>query len=414
MDFGSFWGAFLGILGILGIIAVAIIVIVIISDLLISLIDGRDGLIIRSRKKTTHVEEDYTVNYTTRSSTTQYDEPVQERITSYDDELARREEQELKGNVYEDFKSYEEETIVEDTFSFNNVKEVPVAENVVSANAYEAQIREINKKAIDAPVDEDAAENEFLALLTQRASTVDETLVEDIDDEVEEIEDDLSDLFEEEEEKHEVTNTDDMMQKLQEQIDELKKQLDDQRKENNDLKEQAKFEREELERMRTESSQTMVEIVSKDGVIYIESLTDLEARLALLEQRLKMNEKAWRLNKKEYIPLFKVRKTLENDKKKLRRKEAIVAKQKVILYGVNNYADIDEEKAKKLNEELDLLEGLRLSVLHCEEVIEANKERFPILESTNKILSETNADIKKDIVEVKEAIEKLKAAQADN
>ena len=79
-----------------------------------------------------------------------------------------------------------------------------------------------------------------------------------------------------------------------------------------------------------------------------------------------------------------------------------------MLYGVNNYVDIDEEKAKKLSEDLDLLDGLRLSVQHCEEVMEQNKDRFPILAKTNEILVEQNRQIKDDIAEVEVAIAKLK------
>ena len=105
--------------------------------------------------------------------------------------------------------------------------------------------------------------------------------------------------------------------------------------------------------------------------------------------------------------------TLENDKKKLRRKEAIVAKQKVVLYGVNNYVDIDEEKAKKLSEELDLLEGLRLSVQHCEEVMQKNKDRFPILERTNKFLIKSNVELKEDILNLEKQIEELEDDYSD-
>ena len=111
------------------------------------------------------------------------------------------------------------------------------------------------------------------------------------------------------------------------------------------------------------------------------------------------------------MPLAKIKKSYEKDKKKLRRKEALVAKQKVVLYGVNNYVDIDEEKAKKLAEDLDLLEGLRLSVQHCEEVMKANAERYPLLENSYNILVETNANIKADIEECQSKIAELKAMQ---
>ncbi len=140
------------------------------------------------------------------------------------------------------------------------------------------------------------------------------------------------------------------------------------------------------------------------------SLEELQTRLAETQDRLKANEKELRKCKKEFIPLRRVKKTLENDEKKLRRKEALVAKQKVVLYGVNNYADIDEEKAKKLEEDLDLLEGLKLSVQHCEEVMEKNAERYPLLEKIFNLLSSQNAELKEDIKKLQEAIESINSS----
>ncbi len=140
------------------------------------------------------------------------------------------------------------------------------------------------------------------------------------------------------------------------------------------------------------------------------TLEELEAKLAEEQEKLKANEKELRQCKKEFLPLRKVKKTLENDEKKLRRKEALVAKQKVMLYGVNNYADIDEEKAKKLAEDLDLYDGLKLSVQHCEEVMAKNKERYPLLEKIYDLLTSQNAEIKEDIKKLQEAIAQLKTA----
>ena len=133
---------------------------------------------------------------------------------------------------------------------------------------------------------------------------------------------------------------------------------------------------------------------------YIKKLEEKEKDLA-------ENEKEFRACKKEYKPLEKVLKTLERDEKKLRIKEAQVAKQKVVLYGVNNYADIDEEKAKKLSEELDLLDGLKLSVQHCREVIESNKERIPVLKKMYQMLEKQNSKIKAEIEELKNTIAKF-------
>lgn len=53
-----------------------------------------------------------------------------------------------------------------------------------------------------------------------------------------------------------------------------------------------------------------------------------------------------------------------------------------------------------------MLEGLRLSVQHCEEVMETNKDRFPILERTNAILV---ANVEQDKADIKLIEEKIKA-----
>ena len=138
------------------------------------------------------------------------------------------------------------------------------------------------------------------------------------------------------------------------------------------------------------------------------TLEEPEARLAEEQEKLKNNEKELRKCKKEFIPLRRVKNTLESDEKKLRRKEALVAKQKVVLYGVNNYADIDNEKAQKLAEDLDLLDGLKLSVQHCQEVMDKNQERYPLLEQIFTLLSSQNEIIKDDIKKLQDAIAQLK------
>ena len=131
-------------------------------------------------------------------------------------------------------------------------------------------------------------------------------------------------------------------------------------------------------------------------------------RLEVLEERLKNAKREYKINMKEYKPLKKVMSDLEKYQTKLRRKETIVAKKKVSLYGVNNYVDIDKEKAEKLANELELLDGLRLSVQHCEEVINANKDRYPILEHTNKILEDQIAHIEADIATTSATLAKLR------
>ncbi len=131
-------------------------------------------------------------------------------------------------------------------------------------------------------------------------------------------------------------------------------------------------------------------------------------RLEILEERLRNVKKDYKINMKEFKPLKKVMNDLDKFQTKLRRKETIVAKKKVALYGVNNYVDIDKEKAEKLANELELLEGLRLSVQHCEEVINSNKDRFPILEHTNKILEDQISHLEADIEATNQILNKIR------
>ena len=177
---------------------------------------------------------------------------------------------------------------------------------------------------------------------------------------------------------------------LQKQINDLKAQLDAE-----------KAQKDELAKKLEEKPQ--VEVVET------ESLESLQARLATLNQRLADSEKDLKANKKEYIPLSRIKRNLESDKAKLRRKEAVVAKQKVMLFGVNNYV-VDPEKEKKLSEDLDVLDALRLSVQHCEEVMKENEDRYPILEKTNQILTKQVADLKNDVADVEARIAKLQSS----
>ncbi len=138
------------------------------------------------------------------------------------------------------------------------------------------------------------------------------------------------------------------------------------------------------------------------------SVEELEEIIAKEKEELKANEKEFRKCKKEFIPLRRVKRTLESDEKKLHRREALVAKQQVELYGVNNIQDIDEEKAKKLSEDLDLLDGLKLSVQHCQEVMSKNAERYPLLEKIFDLLSSKNAELKNSIANHEDMLAKLK------
>lgn len=128
------------------------------------------------------------------------------------------------------------------------------------------------------------------------------------------------------------------------------------------------------------------------------------SKLQQLEKELADANKELRANKREYNPVLKCKKALARDGEKLRKKEMLVAKQKIALYGVNAPKNVDPEKKQKLDEAMVELKELKDSVLHCEEVIKQNADRFPILEKTNKLLTKQVDRLTKDIETVKEAI----------
>lgn len=181
--------------------------------------------------------------------------------------------------------------------------------------------------------------------------------------------------------------------------EEVKEKEDESKKVIEDLKAQLADLNKQLEEARGAKTEVVTINMTEEECV---------ARLEMLENRLKEVKKDYKTNLKEYKPLRKVMNDLEKYQTKLRRKDTIVAKKKVALYGVNNYVDIDKEKAEKLANDLELLEGLRLSVNHCEEVINANKDRYPILERTNQILEDQIAHIEEDIASTQATLAKIR------
>lgn len=222
----------------------------------------------------------------------------------------------------------------------------------------------------------------------------------------------------EEESEEETADENSAQESTDESTEEQTEEVDAEPEESEAQEEDAEEDVEENSEEQTENNVTPVSVVEnakfeevkEDASLLASNYTkeELEAKLVEEQERLKANEKDLRASKKEFIPLRRVKKTLEKDENKLRRKEALVAKQKVVLYGVNNYSDIDEEKAKKLAEDLDLLDGLKLSVQHCQEVMEKNQERYPLLEKIYNLLVSQNAEIKENIKEIQEALDSLK------
>ncbi len=272
------------------------------------------------------------------------------------------------------------------------------------------------------PDDEDieALINKILAEAEEDEEEVVEEQTEDsaeeqpeVEEQTESVEDVKEEVVESEEVAQEQKDSeqDERIKALEEELARQKEEYELKLKDVENAREKESNEKiEELERKLAEAEKQIQETDTKMPGATL-SLEEYEARLEVLKERLAVNEKEFRAVKKEYLPLAKIKKSYEKDKVKLRRKEALVAKQKVVLYGVNNYVDLDEEKAKKLSEDLDLLDGLRLSVQHCEEVLKQNEDRFPILENSYNILLSTNENLKADIAECVAKIEELKSEQ---
>ncbi len=365
---------FLNILGVIGIIAVAAFIIVFLSDLFISIVDGTNGIFFKRHNKKDEKKP------VTRPKLLNAPDETQERPVLKQPEQEPAEEQVEKTEEVA-------EPVVEQ--SEVDMEQAAKEEEALKANNLQPQ-----QEAVVLPVEEESNEDEVIAEITEETrkevARLDEErrAQEELDEAQKQAEEALSQA---EVAQKQVEDAESRQKELEEKIAELEKQLEENQKTIKDLEDK--------------SAEENVTVITG-------SKAELEQRLEVLKQRLKENEKELSANKKEFLPLRRVNMTLDSDKRKLRRKEAIVAKQKVVLYGVNNYVDIDEEKANKLTQELDLLEGLRLSVQHCEEVMQKNKDRYPILERANAFLNKSHDELKTDIADLEEKIKILNEQEA--
>lgn len=126
-------------------------------------------------------------------------------------------------------------------------------------------------------------------------------------------------------------------------------------------------------------------------------------RLDSLQGELKDVEKELKANRREFVPLERIKKSYDRDQEKLRRKEAIVAKQKVAIYGVKA-SNVDPKRKEKLDEDVKQLNQLKESVFQCDQVLKQNKDRYPVLEKANKLLTKTYNRLVADIENVNAAL----------
>ncbi len=406
MVFLGFVDAFLQVLAIIGIIVVGGFVIFFLGDIVLSVLDP-NYVRFGHRKKDKEKQDEKTKELEDSK------EQTKELEFSFEsaDENAFAKDEEVKPVVIERETEVEEEKVEPELVEEEKQPEVveeEMPEEVDELKMEEEQFRQNMLKEI-----------EERRMQQEQKQDVDNFFFDDDDINVFADEDVIEGQEHIELETSDNEAVEEVAENEEEKVEDIEEQIEAEEEKNNEqlnseienLK--AQFEA-EIEKLKAKNEELEKELSEKAEVGPAMGIEEYEERLETLKERLSANEKELRKVKKEYIPLRRVHRTLESDEKKLRRKEAIVAKQKVVLYGVNNIADIDEEKAKKLSEDLDLLEGLKLSVQHCEEVMAANKDRYPILENTYNILTNNNETLKADIKATEEAIEKLRSEETDS
>lgn len=426
-----FWNAFVNVLAIIAIIVVAAFVMIFLGDLLISIIDGKSGIFFKRNKKAKVEEledEDDKSNYATREELAKLQEmyrnketqsapvvvvqpqPVQKNVTDdylnnavpVDYDLAKKEEEIMNAKKNRLLVPKEEEKVESGITKDEILDQVDkVADDILSN--YEAE--KTNKQKIDdyaKELENYKIETSLDDVNEEESNANTDNSNNDNDDNGDNGDDDGAILepapapekiVEKEVVKEVMVDNPEIVEenkKLQQQLEELRNAL-----------QEANNRASELEQEHEEEKDA--------GPMIYTTVEDCEARLEILEERLRVAKKELKINDKEFKPLFKVRKNLNKYKEKLRRKEVSVARQKVVLYGVNNYVDIDKDRAEKLANDIELLDGLRLSVQDCENVVEASKDRYPILEQTNRLLKTNIADLEHDIETTTQVLEALKA-----
>ncbi|MGN1162899.1 MAG: hypothetical protein ACI4T2_03170 [Christensenellales bacterium] len=395
----------LDVLALIGIILTGGFLVFFLGDLLLSVLDPSYGSIFKRRKKQQQEEERPVVKEAEPTPVVeQTPATTEESVAANDveeDKITLNDFDNL--NEFDDAEALKEQQMLEGAEAFSRddaVAELKAEEERFKQEQLAQALARQEAKANEPAVEEENPEEEF---------DLDSIFVEDEDE-------DLANFnFDEEETPAETEETPAEDEPVEEQTSETEQVVEEEAPADENQPDEATLAlMAEIERLKAELEEARAAKPAEVEVkTVVNNMTEEEclAKLDELKARLKANEKEFKQAKKEYVPLRKIMKTLDNDKKKLRRKEAIVAKQKVVLYGVNNVVDIDQEKAQKLAEELDLLDGLRLSVQHCEEVIKNNEERIPLLEKNYNILLQENNNIKADIANMEELLKTFQTVE---
>lgn len=381
------WMAFVSIIAIVAIVVIAGGIIAFLGHMIIGVFD-KDRQATNTKTEALDYSQ-YKQLENTDSRANEYD------FSTINMAKAQKEKEELQNNNKDDelFK------LLENNDSDDDIKEIE--ERLKN----QEQPKPAPAPVVTAPVEEDADED--------LNSLLDEISGDVVDEEKDRINeennnqtsilsryniDDILNNIQEEEEPEEVVEEEPEELEEPEDLEDNSEELEKANQEIETLKAQLAEMNQKLEDARTVKEEVSINMTEDECL----------ERLATLEERLKAAKKDYKINMKEFRPLQRVMKQYEKYIRKLRKKDAQLANKKISLYGVNNYVDLDKEKAENVLNESELVEGLRLSVSHCEEVINANKDRYPILEHTNNILENQIANLEADIESTKQILAKIR------
>ncbi len=410
------WMAFVSIMAIVAVVLLAGGIIAFIAHLIIGALDRTDKSIKYETRNTELL--DYAAYKQSQENaakqSNEYDFEAINKAKVEEEKSLLEEENDVDFDIDEELVEEEAKEIKEE-IKEEKVEEVKLDDEDDDLD-FDAMLEEISNDIIEEEKEKAVEENapkmsdelgsysieEYMNSLDQETEETTENVEEETIEEVEElplIDEDEDEALEIKPEVEETEEDEEVEEVETEVVEEIEEKEDESKKVIEDLKAQLADLNKQLEEARTAKTEVVTINMTEEECV---------ARLEMLEERLKDVKKDYKTNMKEYRPLKKVMNDLEKYQTKLRRKDTIVAKKKVALYGVNNYVDIDKEKAEKLANDLELLEGLRLSVSHCEEVINANKDRYPILERTNQILEDQIAHIEADIASTQATLAKIR------
>lgn len=131
---------------------------------------------------------------------------------------------------------------------------------------------------------------------------------------------------------------------------------------------------------------------------------ELNIKLSNLETRLKAIDKALKNNKKEYIPIIKAQKYINDNNDRFNRKSNSISKLKIQL-SKPKYAE-DKEKQAKYESELQIYEQLRIDMTRNKEYLDLNSSKIPMLEKENTNLTKQHTELSNQIEIIKTELKK--------